>query len=525
MTRSPSDSGAKKKPSNGAAPAPHSPAAEQAVLGGLLLDSSRLPEVAELLGPGYFYRADHRTIFAAITALASQGKPSDPVTVAAHLERAGELTDAGGLAYLSELARTTPTAANVRTYAETVCEYARIRQLSDLSADIARSIDSNSTIAEILPRVRSRLELLEQAGPRTAPPRRPLDWKALSGRAPPPRDWAVDHWLAQGHVALLAGAPGVGKTLLAQTLGTCLALGSEYIDLIPRPRRVLIWGGEDEDAELWRRQLDICRRLNVNTEALAGQLIVESYLSRDITLAGLGFGRLVTTSMMTELREQIGDYKADYVFLDSLARVYGGNENDRHQVTQFVSELAHACAPTAAGLCLLGHPGKAAGSEYSGSTAWEGSVRSRLYLGHRLPDQQPDDQEEAPAEDTVRYVCRRKSNYSAKDWRKLTYEGGVLVPEARTPQRIGRPAGEFGHDVVLRAVRKLADLHMHGNSAQNSPSYLPRLAKQYRMLEELSERQFAGHMRELIVARRLANQTIGYYANRTPRLGLVEVQA
>jgi hypothetical protein len=513
----------KKQPPNGADAAPHSLGAEQAVLGSLLLESTRLPEVAELLGPGYFYRTDHRTIFAAITALDSQGKPSDPVTVAAHLERAGQLAEVGGLAYLSQLARDTPSAAHVRTYAETVCEHARRRQLGDLSADIARSLDGNSTVAEILPRVRSHLELVEHAGPSARPERRPLDWKALSGRSPPARDWAVDHWLAQGHVALLAGAPGVGKTLLAQTLGTCLALGSEYIDLIPRPRRVLIWGGEDEDAELWRRQLDICRCLNVGTEALAGQLIVESYLSRDITLAGLGFGRLVTTPMMTELREQIGDYKADYVFLDSLARVYGGNENDRHQVTQFVSELAHACAPTVAGLCLLGHPGKATGSEYSGSTAWEGSVRSRLYLGHRLPDQHPDEDEQAPAEDTVRYVCRRKSNYSAKDWRKLTYEGGVLVPEARAPQRIGQPAGEFGQDVVLRAVRKLADLRMHGNTAPNSPDYLPRLAKQYRMLEELSERQFATHMRELILAKRLATQTVGQYSNRTPRPGLVEV--
>ena len=60
---------------------------------------------------------------------------------------------------------------------------------------------------------------------------------------------------------------------------------------------------------------------------------------------------------MTELREQVNDYRADYVFLDSVARIFGGNENDRHQVTTFVSWLTAACAP--AGLCALGHPGKA----------------------------------------------------------------------------------------------------------------------------------------------------------------------
>ncbi len=286
---------------------------------------------------------------------------------------------------------------------------------------------------------------------------------------------------------------------------------------------MLFWAGEDEQDELWRRELDICKWLNVGIDALAGKLIIESYLGRDITLAGLGFGQLVPTSMMSELREQIGDYKAGYVFLDSVARVYGGNENDRHQVTEFVSALAGACEPTGAGLCLLGHPGKAVGSEYSGSTAWEGSVRSRLYLANRLPDQRDDDGDETPTEDTVRYLSRRKANYSAKDWRRLNYTGGVLVPETRSPQPFGRPSGEFGQDIVIRAVRKLAELGMHGNCSSNSPAYLPRLARQYRLLDDLGERQFASHMRELIVAKRLANETVGQYSNRTPKLGLVEV--
>lgn len=163
------------------------------------------------------------------------------------------------------------------------------------------------------------------------PARNPLDWRAMASTAPPARDWAVDHWLPMGHAALVAGAGGIGKTLLAQTLGTCLALGYEYVDVIPKPRKVLFWAGEDETTELWRRQLAICDWLNVKLEDLADRFIVESYIGRDITLAVLAYGQLTPTTMMTELQAQIGDYRADYVFVDSVARVFGGSENDRQQ--------------------------------------------------------------------------------------------------------------------------------------------------------------------------------------------------
>ena len=108
------------------APAPpQSIEAEQAVLGGLLLDPSAWDQVADVINEKDFYRPDHRLIFDAIGALAGAGKPCDAVTVAEQLERTGKLDAAGGLAYLSSLARDTPTAANVRAYADIVRE--RIR--------------------------------------------------------------------------------------------------------------------------------------------------------------------------------------------------------------------------------------------------------------------------------------------------------------------------------------------------------------------------------------------------------------
>ena len=112
-------------------------------------------------------------------------------------------------------------------------------------------------------------------------------------------------------------------------------------------------------------------------------LFVESFIDRDMTLAGPAMGSLQPTALLNELASQVADYKIDFLWLDSVARIFGGNENDRHQVTQFITWLTAAAG--AAGIGIIGHPGKGQGSEYSGSTAWEGSVRSRLFLGNKLP--------------------------------------------------------------------------------------------------------------------------------------------
>lgn len=350
-------------------------------------------------------------------------------------------------------------------------------------------------------------------------PRHPLAWRELKDRAPAPRAWAVQDWLPMGTAALLAGRGGIGKTLLAQTIGTCLVGALNYFADTQRPLRVLMWAGEDDHDELWRRQIDICNWAGIGIEEIDGKLILQSYASQDITLAGLAFGKFGQTPIMEELREQIHDYRAEYVFLDSVARIYGGNENDRHQVTTFISWLTAACG--AAGVCLLGHPGKAHGAEYSGSTAWEGSVRARLYLGDRLPDAQLDDEDDDPADDTIRYLARRKANYSAKDWVKLEYRNGVLMPDRSAEYApFGMPSAEYQKDTVLRAVRTLAERSIYGNASTRSGDYLPRLAKQYKLIDRMNDKQFTAVMRQLILEGRLISTEVGKYANRTPRMGL-----
>ncbi|MEP7247914.1 MAG: AAA family ATPase, partial [Gammaproteobacteria bacterium] len=324
------------------------------------------------------------------------------------------------------------------------------------------------------------------------PVRSPLDWAALEGLPLPLREWLDEHWLGKGHTTLLSGNGGIGKSSLAQAWGSCLALGRSYLDWVAKPCRVLMWACEDDRDELWRKQSAIATGLGVSLSDFAGKFIIESYDSRQVELAAqLNGGQLVGTPQLKELREQIGDYKADVVILDNIARLFAGNENDRHQVTSFIAMLTEAAQPTNAGILLLGHPAKALGSEYSGSTAWEGAVRARLYLGSKLPDS-PDNDPDSPPEDDARYLCRRKANYSAKDWRRIRYVNGVMVPDA--PESSGKPMSanpEYAADVVIRAVRKLATMDMHGVASKGSPNYLPKLAKHYKLSDTLTDRQFA----------------------------------
>ncbi|MCU5782288.1 replicative DNA helicase [Alcanivorax balearicus MACL04] len=116
---------------------PNSVEAEQAVLGGLLLNNEAWDDVAERVGEKDFYRKEHRLIFQVIGQLVEEEKPSDLVTVSQALTHRGELDDVGGATYLSELARNTPSTANINAYAEIVRERSILRQLIQVSHKVS----------------------------------------------------------------------------------------------------------------------------------------------------------------------------------------------------------------------------------------------------------------------------------------------------------------------------------------------------------------------------------------------------
>ncbi len=224
---------------------PHSVEAEQAVLGGLMLDNSSWDTVADRLSPADFYRQDHQYVFEAIAELAGRGEPCDAVTLSEFLDRRGQLDRAGGLAYLATLARDTPSAANIRAYADIVRERSLLRKLIRVGGEIAASaFESDGREAhELVDDAERRVFEIAESGRKTGSGFTPLRevlgptidrldmlhqsqgrlTGVSSGFAELDRMTAG---LQPGDLIVIAGRPSMGKTTLALNVAENAAIGA-----------------------------------------------------------------------------------------------------------------------------------------------------------------------------------------------------------------------------------------------------------------------------------------------------------
>ena len=231
---------------------PHSVEAEQAVIGGLLLDAAAWDNVADVVKQEDFYRPDHQLIFDAIASLAGGGKPCDVVTVSQHLERNGKLEEAGGLAYLSSVARDTPTAANVKAYADIVHERSLLRQLITAGNEIASAVFNNDgrTARELVDEAERRVFEIAEGGSRGR--QGAIAVRTLLPEVVDQIDEAYSNpdslrglptgftdfdkmtgGLRPGDLVIVAGRPAMGKTTLAVNM-------AEYAALRPGDKRASV---------------------------------------------------------------------------------------------------------------------------------------------------------------------------------------------------------------------------------------------------------------------------------------------
>jgi len=149
---------------------PHSIEAEQSVLGGLLLDNAAFEKLTDLLNEHDFYRHDHRLIWQHISRLVNLSRPADVVTVNESLVSMNKAEEAGGLAYLNALAHNTPSAANIRRYAEIVRERSMLRKLVAVADDIADMAfnPQGKEARQLLDEAESRVFKIAQEGARNS---------------------------------------------------------------------------------------------------------------------------------------------------------------------------------------------------------------------------------------------------------------------------------------------------------------------------------------------------------------------
>jgi replicative DNA helicase len=145
-------------------PLPHSMEAEQAVIGGLMLKNDAFDSISEILAETDFYSRDHQLIYTAMSRLAADDQPFDPITLAESLQNSNELVTVGGAEYLVDLASNTTSSANIKSYTQIVLERSIVRQLISASSEIVRKgynplgWDSAKLLAEAESRLQEIIE-------------------------------------------------------------------------------------------------------------------------------------------------------------------------------------------------------------------------------------------------------------------------------------------------------------------------------------------------------------------------------
>ena len=222
---------------------PNSIQAEQAVLGGLMLDNVGWDKVAENVTEEDFYRKEHRYIFRAISQLASKMEPFDVVTVSEMLETMGEIDTVGGLAYVGMLAKDTPTAANIDAYAKIVRDRSVLRQLIHVGTTISGSVfnpegQETSQLLENAERQVFEIAEQQQRGKSGFIPIRSLLAKAvdkieslyeqdnpITGVSTGFTDFdEMTSGLQPADLVIVAGRPSMGKTTFAMNLAENVAI-------------------------------------------------------------------------------------------------------------------------------------------------------------------------------------------------------------------------------------------------------------------------------------------------------------
>jgi hypothetical protein len=506
---------------------PHSVEAEQSVLGGLLLDNRAWGLAGDVLTDSDFFDSRHGQIYAAIGRQIAAGHEADVITVFDQLQSLGKAEECGGLVYLNALAQSVPSAANMRRYAEIVRERAVLRKLVAASDEIATTAfnPKGLNLAAILERAQGVLaSVVASSSHAPATRARTLDLRQLVQQKAPDQRWFRPHWLRAG-ATLLAGKGGEGKSSLVIHEAACGALGRSYITPEAEPYTSLVLNCEDDHDDCWRSVQRVCDHEGIDMGELAGRLHLVSRYGCDNALMAETQRSLVSTALLDELREQVNDLRIDVLWLDNVAHLFLGNHDDRTQVTQFINLLNGLVRGRPFGVVLVAHVSRAQGSEFSGSVAWENAARMRWYLGSKLPDQVAGDDEPTSSDASVRYLAKRKSNYSARDYVRMTMHNGLLVPDQVAQTHVGAQVSAMdekrAEEICLAGFSSLYAMGIRTTDGKTSPDYLPSQMVSKGLAAGYGKSEIGKAMHRLMARHVFVRAPIGRHANRTVKFGLV----
>ena len=204
--------------------------------------------------------------------------------------------------------------------------------------------------------------------------------------------------------------------------------------------------------------------------------------------------------------------------LDNVAHLLDGDENDRHVVSTFIGICNHLANVMNGAVLLIGHPNKA-GAEYSGSTAWENAVRSRLYIDYN-------DERDGYADPDSRSLSRSKFNYGPKgDALTFRWHKGAFVCEDEIPADyladMAHAAAVVQENDRFMECLDAATLQGRHVSHASGPNYAPKKFEEMPEARGMKKEAFKRAMNRLLSLGEIeANQPVQKYANRTLKYGL-----
>jgi RecA-family ATPase len=335
-----------------------------------------------------------------------------------------------------------------------------------------------------------------------------VDIGAWQDQPIPRQEWLVLNRVPHENVTLLSGDGATGKTTIAADLCAATCLGSDWLGAVVEQGSVLFYTGEETEKEMHRRLAAIFSHRHCEFRDLAGKLHLHCRPADDPTL---GYpdrsGIIRATPVFLRLQEAVRDIRPRLVCIEAVADTFGGDETKRAQVRQFIGmlrgDLAIRCHTA---VVLLQHPsqaGLASGSGTSGSTHWNNSCRSRLYLStvRSDPDAEPDND--------LRKLEVMKANYGPRgEIIKVRWKAGVFVMEGGTSSLDKLARNNQVDDVFLRLLRRLIDQRQQ-LSPNKGPTYAPTKFARHEEANGTTSKEFDRAMQRLIDAGKIHIRVTG----------------
>jgi RecA-family ATPase len=316
----------------------------------------------------------------------------------------------------------------------------------------------------------------------------PANWHGIDV---PKREWFLPDLIPSRQVTILNGDGGVGKSLLALQIAAASAMGCETLRLQPKAGRVMYLGAEDEADEFHRRLADITGQHQRQLSDLADFRLIPM-ADRDALLAAPDkTGIMQATPNMTKLAEKLTDFRPGFVVLDTSADLFGGDEIKRGQVRQFIGMLRKPAIEFDMAVLLLSHPsiqGMQSGTGSSGSTAWNNSVRSRLYLTKGTDDED------------MRILTTKKANYGKTGGEiRMRWSDGVFALDDGKPSLVAGLVNKRAEKVYVDLLSKL---NRQGQKLSPNPSqtFAPKIMAAHADADGCSKRQLTEAQQRLLDA-------------------------